>query len=112
MANFDTDVLEFVPPLFWVFYIYNIEDNLVANAFCIDLLGYIYSHLIFFYFFCPDPGVLLLGARSRQYQISNVFFDKHRFDYAWPYRPFQKANKLLPFDLLVSSTDSKFFHHD
>lgn len=85
LADFGTNALKFVPHLFWIFYIYNIDGNLVADALSNNLLSYTYSHSIFFYFFRPDSGILTLGASSSWYQIPNVFFDEHKFGYAEPY---------------------------
>ena len=62
LAYFGADALEFVPHLLWVFQIYDIEGDLVADTFRDNLLSYSYRYTVFFDFFCLQCKILSFGS--------------------------------------------------
>lgn len=53
LVDLDVDIFEFIPYLFGAFKVYDIEGNIIADAFSNDLLHYTYHHIVFLDLFRP-----------------------------------------------------------
>ena len=48
LADLDADAFEFIPHLFRVLEVHDIEDNLIADVFLDNFLRYTYHYTVFF----------------------------------------------------------------
>ncbi len=74
LAYFDADALESVPHLLWVFQIYDIEGDLVADNFRDNSLGYSYLYTVFFDLFVHRAGFCRLGRGPVETRSHTSFF--------------------------------------
>lgn len=77
MAEFWANSLEYVSDILWFINIYDVKDNLTADSFNNNLLGYSNSHLIFFILFILIHIRPFYRTTSDRYNISNIFLNEH-----------------------------------